>query len=276
MGALHEGHLQLLKRCSSENEASVLSIFVNPKQFGPSEDFSKYPRTFQADLELAAQAGVTAVFAPNALEMYPPDFSTHVKVPGLSEVLCGAVRVGHFDGVCTVVLLLLNLAQADKAYFGMKDFQQLSIIRKMCADLAHSTQIVAVPTIREPDGLALSSRNRYLNTAEARSLAKAVPQCLGEAAQLFLGGERSRDILLNKAQSILQNAGLNPQYLELRDADHLSVAEPVLAKPAVLALAQLIPCEGTTCRLIDNVVLAEDEFHTQILADLVDRIQASR
>lgn len=282
MGALHEGHGALLQKSVAENAATVLSVFVNPKQFGPTEDFSQYPRTFQADLDLAARHNVTAVFAPTITEMYPQGFATEIAVPPLANVLCGQVRKGHFDGVCTVVLLLLNLVQADNAYFGMKDFQQLTIIKRMVADLDHATEIVGVPTVREQDGLALSSRNRYLS-AEGRESARAVPQALAAAARVYLSGERSPRILLQAAQDILAEHGLQPQYLELRDADFLQDVSSAEALPekALLALAQMIPgaakpqgAQGVAVRdtrLIDNIVLCDQPFYLEILTALEER-----
>ena len=279
MGALHKGHGALLEKSASENAATVLSIFVNPKQFGPAEDFSQYPRTFQGDLALAAQYNVTAVFAPTITEMYPNGFATDVSVPALSGVMCGAVRKGHFDGVCTVVMLLLNLVQADKAYFGMKDYQQYSIVKRMVADLAHSTEIVGVPTIREPDGLALSSRNRYLS-AEGRALSKAVPHALAAAARLYLNGQRNPGVVLQAAQAVFSQFGLHPQYLEIRDAVLLNdvLDADVLPEKSVVAVAQVIPGDPSTgsrdTRLIDNIVLCDKPFYLEILLGLVDQASA--
>lgn len=271
MGALHEGHASLLRKASAENATSVLSVFVNPKQFGPNEDFARYPRTFDADVAIAAEAGVTAVYAPTVEEMYPAGFKTGVKVSTITDVLCGAMRPGHFDGVCTVVTLLLNLARADKAYFGMKDYQQLAIIKQMCRDLAHPTEIVGVPTIREPDGLAMSSRNRYL-VGDSRQVAKAVPTALATAAKSFLDGETSSENLLNKARAIFAAAALTPQYLDLRDAESLELIQGKVERPAVLAVAQIIP--KVECRLIDNVVLGKEEFYKSLLSDLIRRTQS--
>lgn len=269
MGALHEGHATLLRRSASENDVTVLSIFVNPKQFGPNEDFSRYPRTFPEDVELARQCGVTCVFSPSASEMYPDDFATQVAVPKLSGELCGRFRPGHFDGVCTVVLLLLNQVGADRAYFGLKDFQQYVVLSRMCRDLAHPTEIVPVPTVREADGLAMSSRNRYL-TRQARALARTVPLSLAAAANLFRTGERGAEALLGAARRVLADVGLEPQYLELRDFESLEVVSDRLNRPALLAIAQPIESDGVV-RLIDNVVLSDDGFWARILDDLLSR-----
>lgn len=269
MGALHEGHAALLRKASVENKVTVLSIFVNPKQFGPKEDLAKYPRTFEADLKIAAESGVACIFYPSVEDMYPKDFRTEVKVKELGEVLCGAFRPGHFDGVTTVVLLLLNLVMADNAYFGMKDFQQLTILRRMALDLAHPTCIIAVPTVREGDGLAMSSRNRYLD-ARGRDVARAVPQSLAAAAKLFLAGETSAKALCAAARRVLSDAGLEPQYLELRSTSTLSEVVTV-DEDAVLAVAQFVETPTTPCRLIDNVVFSKEAELQQILRDLISR-----
>lgn len=273
MGALHEGHAELLRQSVSENDVTVLSIFVNPKQFGPKEDFSRYPRSFSADIEVADACGVNVVFSPIAAEMYPETFSTQVAVPNLSAVLCGRFRPGHFDGVCTVVLLLLNQVGANRAYFGLKDFQQYLIIRRMCADLRHPTAIVPVPTIRESDGLAMSSRNRFLDEA-GRVRAGAVPRALAAAARSFTEeGERCVETLRERAAEVLAAEGLKPQYLEIRDVDTLVEMSGNLATPGVLALAQFVDTPSGTVRLIDNIVFHEgDGFWNGILVDLIQRV----
>lgn len=274
MGALHVGHGELIARSAAENDETVVSIFVNPKQFGPSEDFSKYPRTLDSDTLLAESFGATAIFAPSVADMYPKGFLSSVKVHELDKVLCGAFREGHFDGVCTVVLLLLNLIRAQKAYFGMKDFQQLSIIKRMCADLGHTTAIVEVPTVRESDGLALSSRNKYLDAA-GRIQAKAVPSCLARAAELFLRGETSANVLLEASLSVLKEHKLMPQYLELRNADHIVEVVPQVSKRGLLAVAQFIETPTSPCRLIDNVVLSTEPFYKRILEDLISKTKVN-
>lgn len=262
MGALHAGHRSLLEKAVSENDCAILSIFVNPKQFGPNEDFSKYPRTLNDDVNLAKSAKVAAVFAPTVSEIYPEGFLTSVKVAGLGDGMCGAFRPGHFDGVTTVVLLLLNLVGATRAYFGTKDFQQLAIIKKMCADLSHPTTIVGVETVRESDGLALSSRNRFLDD-KARLRAHAVPVALAAAGKAFLDGERDVKKIMEKSLLKLSEVQLTPQYIELRDATNLHPLEGVLSMPAprnaVLAIAQFVENsdQNTKTRLIDNIVLSE-------------------
>ena len=199
MGALHEGHGALLRESKRRGHFTVLSIFVNPKQFGANEDFSKYPRTFSTDLKLAEEFGCDLVFAPTLNEIYPQPFYSAVTVSSsMTGVLCGAHRGGHFDGVTTVVLLLLNLVQAHEVFMGLKDFQQVAIVKKMCADLGHATQVIDVPTVRGPGGLALSSRNRYLSAAEAE-MALTIPQALSKVAQKYLAGDSSRDSLLQLA-----------------------------------------------------------------------------
>jgi pantoate--beta-alanine ligase len=269
MGALHDGHASLLDVSRERNEVSVLSIFVNPKQFGPKEDLSQYPRTFANDLSLAKERGVDVIFAPTLAEMYPAGFLSHARVEGMADVLCGAFRPGHFDGVCTVVLLLLNIVGAREAYFGLKDFQQYAILRRLCADLAHPTTLVGLPTVRDVDGLALSSRNRFLE-ADARARAVAVPRALGAAARAWLEGERDAGRLEEAARAVLAAAAFDapPQYCELRTTGTLASVTgslPEDGEGVVLACAQMV---GST-RLIDNVVLADDAFHRGLLEDLI-------
>lgn len=283
MGALHDGHATLLRKAVAENDAACLSIFVNPKQFGPTEDFARYPRTFAKDLEIASANGVGVVFAPTVEEMYPRSFSTEIKVPALAQVLCGAVRPGHFDGVCTVVMLLLNLAQAHTAYFGKKDFQQLSILRRMCLDLAHPTRIEGVATVREADGLAMSSRNRYLE-ADDRIKALAVPRALAAAAKAYLNGSRDPDALVRHGREVLTAAGFEPQYLELRRLEDLaqwqdgkagSTDAYCMDAPGVLALALIIERGSQTVRLIDNIILDDDPSTLRELEDLIAKVESS-
>lgn len=273
MGALHAGHAALVKHAAQQHDRAVVSVFVNPKQFGPTEDLAKYPRTLAADVSVCAAAGAAVVYAPTVAEMYPEGFSTNIQPGPLAEVLCGAYRPGHFDGVCTVVLLLLNLVQADAAYFGMKDFQQLAIIRHMCRDLAHPTDIRGFPTIREPDGLALSSRNRYLDAA-ARTAAAALPKALAAAAQSYLAGEADAQGILARARAVLEGAGLDPQYLELRDAASLAERSGALGTEgeAVLAAALFVAnADGHRTRLIDNIVLSRAPFNVELLEELCAR-----
>lgn len=204
MGALHEGHASLIRRAARQCDRTVVSIFVNPAQFGPNEDYSRYPRTFAADRELCAAAGADAIYHPDAKAVYPEGFKTSVEVGGLSTILEGAVRPGHFKGVATVVLKLLNAAAPDRAYFGEKDFQQLAVIRAMVRDLDLGVKVVGCPIVRERDGLAMSSRNRYLSP-EDRAKAPALYRALktGDASQ---------------ARALLSRVpGLTVDYLEIVD-----------------------------------------------------------
>ena len=258
MGALHRGHAQLIERSVSQNSVTVVSIFVNPKQFGPNEDLSKYPRTFDSDLAICEREGVQILFHPDVNELYPETFKTSVSVSGMGSVLCGAHRPGHFDGVCTVVLLLLNLVNANRAYFGLKDFQQYSILKRMVNDLAHSTQLVPVSTVRESDGLALSSRNRFLD-ASARESARRIPEALRAVASIYLQGERKTQRLIDAASACLRNDhSLELQYCELRRVSDLSECGELIDEDSVLAVAAMIQgSDGVTTRLIDNLLLSE-------------------
>ena len=249
MGALHAGHAALVDaaRDRAGNDGTVVvSIFVNPSQFGPNEDFTKYPRTLEADLELCSAHGADAVFTPSAAEMYPTGDSTIVDETVLSRDLCGKVRPGHFRGVCTVVAKLLNIVRPDAAVFGEKDYQQLAVIRRMVRDLFFGIEIIGHPTVREPDGLAISSRNRYLSDSE-RARARHFAAALSEAARQSSPAE----ILATAARLIEAGAGAAPQYVALVDAETLGPAAS-LDRPAVLAAAVKI---GET-RLIDNVRVA--------------------
>jgi pantoate--beta-alanine ligase len=269
MGALHRGHINLIKQCVLQNEICVVSIFVNPKQFGANEDLAKYPRQFQQDRKLCEEQGVQVLFSPSPEEIYPAGFSTEVSVQHLTEVLCGKFRPGHFKGVTTVVLLLLNILQPDYLYLGQKDFQQVQVIKKMCDDLAISTHIVVVPTIREKDGLALSSRNTYL-TADSRKKAMLIPKALASAGKLFLDGERSCEKILDSAIQILKTQDLIPQYLELRLVKDLSkqVCSRV-SDECILAIAQLIESNNFQLRLIDNIILSEDSKWLTVLEEFI-------
>ena len=254
MGALHEGHLQLMRdaRVRAGDKGSVIvSIFVNPLQFGPKEDFSKYPRELEADAEKCRSAGVNAIFAPSPEEMYPADRSVIVLETALSKVLCGASRPGHFDGVCTVVLKLFNLVQADVAIFGKKDYQQLAIIRRMVRDLDVPIEIIGSETVREADGLAMSSRNRYLSVEE-RQQAPAIRASLLMMKQQFAKGETSAAALLDLFKVQLRDkAPLHRiDYIECVDRDSLVATEP--NANALLATAVFF---GNT-RLIDNLELS--------------------
>jgi pantoate--beta-alanine ligase len=251
MGALHEGHLSLLRAAAAENKTVVLSIFVNPTQFGEAADLDAYPRTEQADVELAAHSGTHVVFAPSAAEMYPAGFATTVSVGGaLTATLEGAARGrSHFDGVATVVAALLLAVQPDRAYFGAKDAQQVVVVRRMVRDLRIPVEIVARPTSRDADGLARSSRNARLSASE-RELAAVIPRSLRAAQDAFASGIRDTHRLTALVHEGLAEAGLDSEYVEIVDADSL---EPLtdISRPSLLALAVRVG----KVRLIDNVVL---------------------
>lgn len=246
MGALHEGHLSLVRAAQGECDRVIVTLFVNPRQFNNPEDFAKYPRTEDADAAILAPLAVDALFVPDAAEVYPPGHATVVSVGGIGTLLEGAHRPGHFDGVATVVALLLNLTRADRAYFGEKDWQQLQVVRQMVADLRMPVRIVACPSVRAEDGVALSSRNQRLSPG-ARRRAAAIPQALTAAARAIEGGAAPEPVL-EDARATLRDAGLGPlDYLELRDA--LSLAEPRPGHEARLLVAVWL--DGV--RLIDNV-----------------------
>ena len=246
MGALHEGHLSLVRAAQGECDRVIVTLFVNPRQFNNPEDFAKYPRTEDADAAILAPLAVDALFVPDAAEVYPPGHATVVSVGGIGTLLEGAHRPGHFDGVATVVALLLNLTRADRAYFGEKDWQQLQVVRQMVADLRMPVRIVACPSVRAEDGVALSSRNQRLSP-DARRRAAAIPQALTAAARAIEGGAPPEPVL-EDARATLRDAGLGPlDYLELRDA--LSLAEPRPGHEARLLVAVWL--DGV--RLIDNV-----------------------
>ncbi len=249
MGYLHEGHLALIRRARELSDFVVVSIFVNPIQFGPSEDFDRYPRDPDRDRALCEAEGVHAVFSPPASALYPPGFQTYVSVEHLSRPLCGASRPGHFRGVATVVAKLFHIVEPDVAVFGEKDYQQLQVIRRMVRDLDMAVRIEGVPTVREPDGLALSSRNAYLDSHE-RGRALALWRGIQLARELVGRGETRTATILRAVRGVLEEAGLRIDYVELR---HPETLEPVdaVAPRAVLALAAFV---GKT-RLIDNCVL---------------------
>lgn len=253
MGALHEGHLSLVRRAKSECEVAVATIFVNPTQFAPNEDFSKYPRTLDADLQLLASADCDLVFVPSREEMYPPDASTFIEPPQVAQPLEGVFRPAHFRGVATVVLKLFNIIPADKAYFGQKDFQQALVIQHMAADLNLPVQVVVCPIIREADGLAMSSRNRYLSSSE-RGQALALSRALHLVQEQASRGVRDASVLKGQMEEVLESAGIERvDYATI--ADQKTLAEvTLLDSPAVALIAAFV---GTT-RLIDNCLLPGD------------------
>jgi pantoate--beta-alanine ligase len=254
MGYLHEGHLSLLRAARAECDLVVMSLFVNPAQFGPGEDLASYPRDEERDLELAAEAGADLVYAPPVEEVYPEGFSTAVEVGGLTEVLCGdPARRGpeHFHGVTTVVAKLFNSVQPDVAYFGQKDAQQVAAIRRMVRDLDFPVRIEALPTVREPDGVAMSSRNAYLDAGE-RERATALSRALRAAEEEARGG--SLGAALDAGRRELAAAGIEPEYFEARDTESLRPAVELNGRPVLIAVAARIG----RARLIDNVTIAGD------------------
>lgn len=261
MGALHAGHMSLVRAALAECQPVIASIFVNPTQFGPSEDFQKYPRTLEADSKKLEDAGVDYLFAPEASEIYPPGFRTWVNVEGLSECLEGKVRHGHFRGVATVVLKLLEIVQPRKAFFGRKDAQQARIIRQMARDLHLDSEIVVCPIVREPDGLAMSSRNAYLKPEERRT-ATILFRALDGARASISRGERDALRLTAAMREMLRTEPLaDPEYVELVDAETL---EPVTRlRGACLAL---LAVRIGAVRLIDNLLIEDREgaFHTTL------------
>jgi len=250
MGYLHEGHLSLVRRCKQENSFCVVSIFVNPLQFGPSEDLAAYPRDFDRDRALLEKEGVDLLFAPREEDMYHPDFSTVVKENKLSKYMCGAFRPGHFDGVCTVVLKLFNIIQPGRAYFGQKDYQQLQVLKRMVRDLNVPVEVIGCPIVRDHDGLALSSRNVYL-TEEQRKEALKIPKALEEAERMFKSGIKDSKALEAKVREVLSEGdGLKVQYVEIRDAENLEEVDEIKGK-VVIAVAVYVG----KARLIDNKIL---------------------
>ncbi|MDO3436417.1 pantoate--beta-alanine ligase [Rhizobium sp. CBN3] len=250
MGYLHAGHLKLVTRARAENDIVVVSIFVNPLQFGPAEDLGKYPRDLERDGDMLKQAGVNFLFAPGVEDMYPRPMKTVVDVPDLGRELEGAVRPGHFAGVTTVVTKLFNIVQPQTAYFGEKDYQQVVIIKRMVEDLAVPVRVISVPTVRDSDGLALSSRNVYLSPDERRA-AVIVPQALDEAERLIAGGITDAQELEAKLTAFIGREPLaKPEVVAVRDAETLAPIAS-LEDPVVVALFVRI---GTT-RLLDNRVV---------------------
>ncbi len=249
MGALHEGHASLMQRAVEECDHVIASVFVNPTQFGPNEDLGKYPRTLDSDLDLCRDLGVAGVFTPSERTLYPEGFSTYIKVEGLSDRLCGASRPGHFRGVTTVVAKFLNLVRPTKAFFGQKDAQQCVILKRMAQDLNLGSEIVVCPTVREKDGLALSSRNRYLND-EQRTRALALSRGLFQVEDLFSEGERDPITLVKTILGELEEHTDRVDYVSIVDYEDLSDIATI-DRPALCAVAAFI----SETRLIDNVIL---------------------
>jgi pantoate--beta-alanine ligase len=252
MGALHQGHMALVRAARLECARVVASIFVNPKQFAPTEDLASYPHREAADLEMLQSGGADLVFIPAVDEIYPPDFATMVRVSGLTEGLCGAHRAGHFDGVTTVVTKLLIQALPDIAYFGEKDYQQLTVVRRLARDLNIPVLIAGVPTVREADGLALSSRNVYLS-AEERRIAPKLARVLQSVAAALARDPTVVQREIARGSAALQQSGFTVEYLEIREAETLAVTSEVTARSRIFAAVRL----GTT-RLIDNMPIARD------------------
>jgi pantoate--beta-alanine ligase len=249
MGAFHDGHLALMRAARAASGVVVVSLFVNPTQFGPSEDLSAYPRDFDRDRALAEAEGADVLFAPDAAEVYPDGFDTRVQVGGVSGELEGDARPGHFDGVATVVTKLFNMVGPDVAWFGQKDAQQALVIRKLVRDLNMPVRVEVAPTVREPDGLAMSSRNAYL-TDDERPRAAALSRALAAAEQAVASGRTDAADVLSAARRELDAAGVTPEYLELRSAHDLSPAERVNGN-TLLAVAARVG----RARLIDNTML---------------------
>jgi pantoate--beta-alanine ligase len=250
LGAMHEGHASLIRRSVADNDTTIVSVFVNPTQFGPGEDLHKYPRTLESDLALCEREGVSAVFTPNSSLMYPPGYTTWVTVEGLTDKLCGTARPRHFRGVTTIVAKLFNLVQPTRAYFGQKDAQQALVLTRMASDLNMPLEVVTCPTVREPDGLALSSRNRYLDPHD-RQRALSVYRALQAAATGVAAGETDVGTLKRVCRTELEDNVDRIDYVEILAADDLSELETI-DRPALCAIAAYV---GNT-RLIDNVLLS--------------------
>ena len=253
MGALHEGHLSLIRAAKNQCDVVVVSIFVNPIQFGPNEDYSKYPRTFERDSGMLEKEGVAFVFAPSIEEMYPGGALSYVTVEGMSEKLCGRSRPGHFRGVTTVVSKLFHIVEPDLAFFGQKDAAQVAIIQRMVRDLNVPVEIVVCPIVREPDGLAMSSRNAYLDPAQRKS-ALELSRTLHRVRQVFGQGERNVAKLIEAGKQVMaEEPPVRLDYLEIADPETLDGVEMVSSN-GLVAIAAFV---GTT-RLIDNILLAAE------------------
>ena len=250
MGFLHEGHMSLVKRAVKDTDCVIVTIFVNPTQFGPKEDFKKYPRNMKKDLKLCEKEAVDIIFAPEVKEMYPEGFATYVKVERITDTLCGASRPGHFKGVATVVTKLFNITMPDIAYFGQKDSQQAAVIRRMTKDLDMQVKIRIMPIVREKDGLAMSSRNIYLNPEE-RAQALCIYKSLKLAQRLFNKGERdTKEIIKRMSQLINENRKADIDYISIVDAEELRDVKRIFGQAMVSVAVRI----GNT-RLIDNVIL---------------------
>lgn len=257
MGSLHDGHAALLRAAREANDLVVMSLFVNPTQFGAGEDLGSYPRDESSDIELAGRRGVDLIYAPSVDQVYPDGFATTVAVDEqLAGVLCGAPEnrgAGHFRGVTTVVAKLLATVDPDRAYFGQKDAQQALIVTRMVRDLDFRSEVVVVPTVREPDGLAMSSRNVYLD-AEERRRATAISRALNLIQREVAAGEAGVERALSGARAELEANGIEPEYLEARHADDLSAAQSFNGRPVLVAVAARVG----RARLIDNVIIGTD------------------
>lgn len=249
MGFLHEGHLSLVKAAKSENDITVVSIFVNPTQFGPNEDYNNYPRDLERDLSMLKDMEVDYVFVPSVEEMYPDSFSTYVEEIKLSRFLCGASRPGHFRGVCTVVTKLFNIVKPTRAYFGQKDAQQFRVLRRMVRDLNMDVELVEMPIVREPDGLALSSRNTYLNDEERKEAVRLYKSLL-RAKELIESGEKDVEIIKNEMKKILTHPLLRIDYIEIVDEENLEPVEKI-DRRVIIAIAVFVG----RARLIDNMII---------------------
>ena len=255
MGALHQGHLELVRRARSENESVIVSIFVNPTQFGPKEDFSTYPRNLSSDTQILSQEMVDLVFTPSPQEIYPPGFDTWVEVKQLSDRLEGRHRPGHFKGVSTIIVKLFNLIRPDKAYFGEKDAQQLQIIKKLTVDLDMGIEIVSVPTVRNPEGLALSSRNNHLERDQLNA-APIIYRALDSGKTMIKNGELDCKTLRENIASIISESPLTKiEYLSISDLETLEELE-VVDRPALISTAVRIG----QVRLIDNVKIIDRQL----------------
>lgn len=254
MGYLHEGHLSLVQASLQSADCTVVSIFVNPAQFGPKEDFKEYPRDLARDSQLLEKLGVDLLFCPDYTEMYPPDYKTYIEVESLQDKLCGPSRPGHFRGVCTVVLKLFNIVQPDVAFFGQKDAQQAIILKRMVSDLNLDVRVEVMPTVREEDGLALSSRNVYLDP-EQRQSALCLSRSLNEAAGMIRSGERRTDPLMDRMREIIYREDLAKlDYISIVDTGSLEPLKEI-KKEALIALAVFFG----SVRLIDNMMVSAGE-----------------